>query len=66
MKFTLKYTQNKLKHEHMISYGGFHKWGISKMDGLWEKILLKWMIGGTSILGNHHMMISYVPSGKLA
>ena len=34
MKFTLKYTQNKLKHEHMISYGGFHKWGIPKTDGL--------------------------------
>ena len=25
-------------------YGGFHKWGIPKMDGLQGKVLLKWMI----------------------
>ena len=35
-------------------FGGFHKWGISKMVGLWWKILLKWMIWGYPISGNHH------------
>ena len=26
------------------SYGGFHKWGYPQMDGLYWKILLRWMI----------------------
>ena len=26
--------------------GGFHKWGYPKMDGVYVKIRLKWMIWG--------------------
>ena len=37
-------------------YGGFLKWRYPKMDGLWWKIPLKWMMtGGTPTLGNLHM-----------
>ena len=37
-------------------YGGFHKWGYTKMDGFW-KIPLGWMmIEGTPILGTAHMI----------
>ena len=34
----------------------FKKNGIPKMDGLQWKTLLKWMIWGTTIFGNIHMV----------
>ena len=37
-------------------YGGFLKWWYPKMDGLWRKTLLKWMICGITILGNIHIV----------
>ena len=47
-----------------VRYGGVHRWGIPKMDGLKWKIplkYLKWMMtGGTPISGNTHI---YVISG---
>ena len=30
-----------------VTYGGFHKWGYPKMDGLQWKIPLKWMVTGS-------------------
>ena len=32
-------------HEHIL-FEGFHKWGYPKIDGLYEKTLLKLMIWG--------------------
>ena len=38
-------------------YGGFHKWGYPKMDGLRGEIPFNgWWLGVTSILGHHHMI----------
>ena len=31
-------------YDHIIMYGGFHKWGYPQMDGLSWKIPVKWMI----------------------
>ena len=38
-------------------YGGLHKWGSPKLDGLQRKIPLKWMIGGTPISGNPYIYV---------
>ena len=42
-------------------YGGFHKCGYPKMDGLQWKTILKYIklddLGGTSILGNLYIYI---------
>ena len=43
---TSHYVPKKNDGGLISTYGVFHKWGIPKMDGLWGKILLKWMIWG--------------------
>ena len=41
-------------YHDFLRYGGFHKWGYPKIDGLQGKILLKWMIWGYPIYGHPH------------
>ena len=52
-----------LENAHLVAfeaYGGFLTWGVPQNGWFIEKILLKWMIWGIRILGNHHR--SYVSS----
>ena len=48
--------------DYNLAFGGFHKWGTSKIDGLFQgkygKMLKKWMIWGyPHDFGNHHVAI---------
>ena len=50
-------------HQSAITWGMFQKWGSLVMGyplaGWLGKILLKWMIGGSPILGNPHIGVSH-------
>ena len=47
-----------------MTYGGFHKWGYPKMDGVFQGKVKSKMDRGTPILGNPHLSYPLVNVNK--